>query len=172
MPAASIWTPGRPYIASASFTRPSDTTAYASGDLVANSTTAASVTPLSLIIAPHNGEAVEITSVRLLKSATSITNASFRIHFYGASPVSTAPTNGDNGAWVTIVADYFGYCDLTMSQTFLDDAIGIGVPAFGSAITAVPANQSSTIYALIEARAAYTPASAEVFTLYAAARQG
>jgi hypothetical protein len=30
-------------LASASFTRPADTTAYASGDLVANSTTAGSV---------------------------------------------------------------------------------------------------------------------------------
>jgi hypothetical protein len=34
-------------IVSARFTRPSDTTAYASGDLVANSTTAGSVVPMS-----------------------------------------------------------------------------------------------------------------------------
>ena len=70
---------------SASFTRPNDTTAYASGDLVANSTTAGSVVPLQIdlgnVAAVGHG-ITRITRARLTKSGTSPTNANFRIHLY------------------------------------------------------------------------------------------
>jgi hypothetical protein len=156
---------GTVYVASGSFTRPADTTQYAIADLVANNTTAGSVTPISLVFV-HDGAGIKITRVRLLKSATSVTSASFRVHFYVTSPTCT---NGDNSAWLTTVSGYLGYADLTMSQTFSDDAIGFGVAAFGDAIRCQPGNGSRTIYALLEARGTYTPADSEVFTLYAEA---
>lgn len=146
-------------LVSANFTRPSDTTAYAIGDLVANSTTAGSVSPMSFSLARVTGLGGMVRRVRLRKSGTSITNASFRIHFYRASPT---PSNGDNGAWLTgSVADYVGAVDITCDRVFTDGASGNGVPNVGSELNFT----SDTYYALIEARAAYTPGNAEVFTV-------
>ena len=62
-----IWNPA------ASFARPNDTTAYASGDLVANATSAGAVTPLAFAL---GGNAMpggtRITRVRLQKSGTTL----------------------------------------------------------------------------------------------------
>lgn len=156
--------PGRGaiYVASASFSRPADTTQYAIGDLVANSTTAGSVVPLPMVVTHAAGAGVKIGRARLLKGGTSFTSAAFRVHLYRDSPT---PTNGDNGAWLTTVSTYLGYIDIAMSQTFSDDCIGLGSPSIGDAIRCMPATASRTIYALIEARGTYTPASAEEFTL-------
>ncbi len=147
---------------SANFTRPSDTTAYASGDLVANSTTAGSVVPLTFTIDPSGGGGdYLIRRIRLKKTSTSTTNASFRLHLYLGSPV---PTNGDNGAWLTSESIYIGAFDVTVDRAFTDFSKGIGVPVTGSEVS-FATHPSGTVYGLLEARAAYTPASAEVFTV-------
>lgn len=154
------------------FTRPADTTAYASGDLVANSTTAGSVVALSWVVgyssqAP-NRRAGMIRRVRFYSSDNDTTNASFRIHFYTANPVSTAPTNGDNGALAVQVsnASYLGAVDVTWDRTInTADAFGVGVPNSGAEMNFNLGPDGTTIYALIEARAAYTPASGEVLTV-------
>lgn len=149
---------------SANFTRPADTTAYASGDLVANSTTAGSVAALSFTATRIATGSCLIRRARLKKSGTAITNASFRLHLYGSDPAaSSGITNGDNGAWLTKHASYLGAIDITVGTAFSDAAAGNGVPNFGSEITASLAS-GSTVYGLLEARAAYTPASSEVFT--------
>lgn len=146
-------------IPSANFTRPADTTAYAVGDLVANSTTAGSVTPLSFSMNRVTGLGGMIRRVRLRKSGTSLTSAAFRIHFYAASPTVS---NGDNGAWQSNqVANYVGSVDVTLDKAFTDGASGYGIPALGAEMNFT----ADTYYAVIEARAAYTPASAEVFTV-------
>lgn len=139
-----------------STTRPADTTAYASGDLVANSTTAGSVVAITLSDATSGGGApAVIKRVNLRKSGTGVTNASFRVHLFTAAPTVA---NGDNGAIsMTGAANYVGQVDVTVGQTFTDGAHG--------AVAADYATRSGTLYALIEARGAYTPASAEVFTL-------
>jgi hypothetical protein len=140
-------------IVSARFTRPADTTAYASGDLVANSTTAGSVVPLSYAV---GGGVFQIRRVRIFKSGTSTTNAAFRVHLYTASMTAA---NGDNAAWSTNrAANYLGSVDVTVDKAFTDGAAGV---ATVEANCAVP----GTLYALIEARGAYTPASAEVFNV-------
>jgi hypothetical protein len=151
----------------ASFTRPADTTAYASGDLVANSTTAGSVSPLSLTVAPVNNGTGVIRRVWLQKSGTSLTNASFRVHLYAQSTAITC-ANGDNSAWSTnSVAGYIGSYDVTMDRAFTDGAKGFGLPSIGQELFFAAPNGTRAILALLEARAAYTPASAEVFTLTA-----
>lgn len=152
---------------SANFTRPADTTAYASGDLVANSVTAGSVVAMALAAARVAAGAFAVRRVRLKKSNTSLTNASFRVHFYDSDPTAASGiTNGDNGAWLTKIAGYLGSCDITMDKAFSDAAAGQAAPAVGSEMSAKLAS-GTTLYALLEARAAYTPASAEVFTLVA-----
>lgn len=155
-------------ITSNTITRPADTTAYAVGDLVANSTTAGSVTPFSFasvsdptISSNTDGSAmVRIDRVRFQTNNTSLTNASFRVHFYRASPTVT---NGDNGAWLTAITSYVGAFDMTLDRAFSDGAQGSGVPLVGSGtVITLPA---TTLYALVEARGAYTPASGQTFNL-------
>jgi hypothetical protein len=152
-----IWNP------SAGFTRPANTTAYASGQLVANSTTAGAVVPLALSVGGNSMPgATRITRVRLFKSGTVATNASFRVHLYGASPT---PANGDGGAWSTSqAASYLGSIDVASMKAFTDGCADVGAAAAGSEfLLRLPAG--TVIYALIEARAAYAPAASEVFTL-------
>lgn len=161
--AGGVVTGGTTVIASGTFTRPSDTTAYAVGDLVANSTTAGSVVPISLTVARANDTTGMIRRCALATSSTSTTNASFRAHLYNVSPT---PANGDNGAYSTSgVAGYLGALDITLGQAFTDGAKGIGTPNTGSEVNFVPASGTRVVYALIEARAAYTPTSAGTFTL-------
>lgn len=154
-------------VASSSFTRPNDAAVYASGDLVANSTSPGSVTPLSFTTGGVNGLAVQVRRVRLSKSSTTVTLATFRLHLFSTNPAP--PTNGDNGALATARSGYAGYIDLDMTaasaRTFSDGVEVIGVPAIGSEITIRSADGSNAIYGLLEARAAYTPTANEVFTV-------
>ncbi len=150
------------YVSSVTFTRPNDTTAYASGDLVANSTTAGSVTPLSLLMPRANGL---VRRARIVKSdETDVANASFRVHLYTSSPTVS---NGDNGAWVSTVSGWLGSLDVTVDKVFTTDAVGVGAFATGHgdrlAFDLSPV--TPTLYALLEARGAYSPAAQEVFSI-------
>jgi hypothetical protein len=69
-------------VASASFTRPADTTAYASGDLVANSTTAGSVVAMTLSVGTAAGMPARIRRVRLMGDKADATNFNFRVHLF------------------------------------------------------------------------------------------
>lgn len=150
-------------VPSDSFTRPNDTTAYASGDLVANSTTAGSVTPLSFKIWNSGQGQTIVLRTRIFKSGTTNTNANFRVHFYEASP---ALTNGDNGAWLSSkAANYLGNIDVASMFAFSDGCTGFGSAAAGAEMR-LKLSSGTTLYALLEARAAYTPAANEVFTVY------
>lgn len=159
---------GKNIVDGASFTRPADTTAYASGDLVANSTTAGSVTPVTIGAARSTGGTGYITGVRLSKTSTGLTNAGFRVHLFRGSPTVTG---GDNAAFVAngIAALHICYVDITMDLTFSDGAKGAAAPARGTC--GFTTSGSANIYALVEARAAYTPASAEVFNVAVEADQ-
>lgn len=141
-----------------SFTRPDNTTAYADLDLVANSATAGEVVPLSFNIGDSGGW---LTGIRLSKSGTTITNATFSVHLYGSSPTVA---NGDNGALSTNVASKLAEVELAIMVAYTDD----GATITWAGATPMPHKiglPHGTIYALIEADAAYTPAAEEAFTL-------
>jgi hypothetical protein len=151
----------------AQFTRPADTTAYAAGDLVANNTTAGSVVPLTFTNAVRSsGDCVRIERVRIEKSSTSLTNASFRLHLFEASPT---PTVGDNGVYnnagvlaTNNVLNMVGTFPVSMTWSGSDGAIGVGVPTTGSGATACPTSGTS-LFGFLEVTAAYTPTSGETF---------
>lgn len=149
-------------LTSNTMTRPSDTTQYASGDLVANSTTAGSVTAMTFDNAARESRVLRVERVRLRKSGTSVTNAQFRVHFYNASPGT--PTNGDNGALSTSIANWVGSADVTIDRAGTDGSIGAGLSLTGTPMT-IKIGSNNILYALIEARNAYTPASGETFTI-------
>lgn len=153
---------GRTARASANFIRPADTAAYASGDLVANSTTAGSVVPMQFTVARVAGGSGMIRRLRVRKSGTGIVGATFRLHLYNTAPT---PSNGDNGAWLTSgAASYMGALEVTLDRVFTDGAAGNGLPLTGSEINFALAS-GQVVFGLLEARGAYQPANAEQFTV-------
>lgn len=141
--------------------RPADTTAYASGDLVANSVTAGSVVPFTFAGAARQaGYRSIIKQVGLIASQKLLTNASFRLHLLTELPTLTS---GDNAALelATKLHKYLGFVDvaLTLNETTQGSA-GWGYPPMreiGYLST------SLNLFGLLEARAAYVPASAQTF---------
>lgn len=145
--------------AATQFTRPANTTAYASGQLVANNTVAGSVVPLTFAAVRGPNGSCTLRRAKIKKSGTSVTNAAFRLHLYKASPTVA---NGDGGVWSTNqAANYIGSLDVVIDKAFTDGAVGNGVPSVGTDINLSLTQQ--TVYGLLEARGAYTPASGETF---------
>lgn len=153
--------------ASSTITRPADTTAYASGDLVANSTTAGSVTNLQFTtLARISGGSGVIVGAQIQKSTATATNAAFRLHLFNTAPTYTSA--GDNSAISTVVVasakGYLGYIDITAMVGFSDVCWGSGAP--DNSRGGIPyVATAQIIYGLLEARGAYTPGNAEVFTV-------
>ena len=145
----------------ASFTRPNDITAYAANDLVANSTTAGSVTPMTFRFPTGEGKNARITAVKVQKSGTTPTNGNFHIRLYAASPTCA---NGDNGAWSTSLSDYVGKLDPAIVEAFTDGSAVVSTFAEGSD-TVYHFSTTESLYGLLVADAAYTPAALEVFTV-------
>lgn len=144
-----------------SFTRPSDTTAYADNDLVANSTTAGSVVPLSFNVGRGG---LKIVGARIQKSDESdVANATFTLHLFGSSPTVA---NGDNGAISHSLSDKFGSISFAIMTAATDEGYSIangGDSILPDGLHWYTAN--GRIYGLIQAEAAYSPASAEVFAV-------
>ena len=141
------------------FTRPADTNAYQDLDLVANNTTVGSVSPMKF---QGFGGGSRIVGARIEKSdATDVANATFTLHLYGSSPT---PANGDNGALSTNVSDKLGTIAFPIMTAFTDDAAStINLGATGLVGGVFMTNQ--IFYGLLEAKAAYSPASEETFTV-------
>ncbi len=150
-------------ISATAFTRPNDTTAYASGDLVANNTTAGSVTPMTFSF--QSGSAARIKKAELVRSASSVTNASFRLHLYRDSPTVA---NGDNGAWSSTGSGYEGFIDIAAPGTaFSSTSIAHGVYVNNSVASDlhIILDGDAKLYGLLEARGAYTPSAQETFAV-------
>lgn len=154
------------------FTRPSNTTAYAAGDLVANSTTAGSVVPLRFDFLTDIAMPLMLTHFRLRKSTNTTANGSFKLHLFSGAP--TFSTNGDNDAIsgnTTIVGDPLAQMILGGMGGFVTNGVGFGVPMTNSlvysdhAIQMAPAAGMFTVYGVLEALAAYAPGSAETFSV-------
>jgi hypothetical protein len=144
-----------------SFVRPANTTAYADNDLVANSTTAGSVVPLDFNLGGGGGHIVRVV---LRKSGTTTTNADFTIRLFEASPTVA---NGDNGPISHDYARHIMTLAIGQMVAGTDDAYVIkNLGETGGVFYAGGLHVAERrIFALVEANAAYTPASAEEFTL-------
>lgn len=144
-----------------SFTRPTNTTQYAIGDLVANSATNTLVSFINF----GNLDGV-LEEVRLRKTGSTIVDAAFRLHLWavpeGLGPLTLSVTNGDNGVLEFNTWEHF--LGRLEANTMLS-APG----ATGAWTTLLPMDSvrylltGQRIYGLLEARGAYVPASAEQF---------
>lgn len=153
----------------AELTRPADTTAYAANDLVGAQTDAGAANVIELTEACPAGDALRIERVRLAKSTNTTTNAQFRLHFFEARPTLGVGDNGALGALTALAVDsmryYAGYVDVTINRAgndAADGSVGVNVPAVGTGLTVAPVSGTS-IFLVIQALAAYTPASGEQF---------
>ena len=151
-----------------SFTRPANTTAYAQGDLIANSVTAASVVPLKFNITPVSMRRGCIGFVRVAKSNATATLATFKLHLFTSAPVVT---NGDNGAlqvastegWIGTVACDMATGGFAKATTGLKKRFQCLGASDLPSLLCFDAVSENFLYGLLEADAAYTPASGELF---------
>lgn len=151
---------GKAYRAAVTITRPSNTTAYAAGDVVGDTGGSAIITLSS--IGPTAGHVI-IQSVSLVFSDASVPSGmgGFRVHFYSASPTAI----GDNAAFDLVSgerANYLGYVDLP-APSDLGSTLYTQTDYTGRLVKLAAA--STSLFAEIETRGAYTPASASTVLL-------
>lgn len=155
-------------------TRPADTTAYAIGDAIANSTTAGDVTPLTFTVARANGLSGRVIGAHLITDSATAFGA-IRLHLFNTTPFAAAGFQADNSALaLTYTAlttgsagsspHYIGSIDFETFIAHSASARSIG-QASPTELVFDCAAANQLIYGLLEARAAFTPASAQKFTV-------
>jgi hypothetical protein len=162
---ASLTVDGKAYRAAVTITRPSNTTAYAAGDVVGVADSGTPANAGSAIITLSNigpaGGYVLIQSVRLMIGNSTPPASAFRLHLYTESPTAIL----DNAAFNLAAGDvgkYVDYIDLPAPQDFGDIAFARDNY---SGLEVKLAAASTTLYAILEARSAYTPASGTLYDL-------
>lgn len=141
--------------AKSAITRPADVTAYAAGDLIANSTTVGSVTPFSWTGATLTGSGGSGIITDLIVDVGGSNVLLGRAHFFRAAPTVT---NGDNGALLITSWDadaYIGYIDFAT-----DMSLNGGQAAYASSSVTYSLPSGDTIFGLLEARGTWTPPNA------------
>jgi len=143
---------------SASLTRPADTTQYAVGDVVADSTTV----PGLMIFENASriaGCGGRVTGAKCSKNTATVTNAQFRLYLYNA-PITAIADNAQHALLWANRAKRIGYIDflLATSGTGSDCAEDIQQ---GLNLEFIPQADTKTIYGILVALAAYTPGSAD-----------
>ena len=149
---------GLQVLTTASFTRPSDTTAYAAQDVVSNSTSAPSVLTFSAAAQTSGGTGL-ILSARHLKSSATTTGATYRLHLYRVAPTAI----NDNSPFTLLFANRanrIGFID------FNHQTGGTGSDASNALTTFVNLPfvcdaASANIFGILTVTSAYTPTSAE-----------
>lgn len=137
------------------FTRPNDITQYAATDLIANDTSAGSVTPL---VFPTPGFPFQVVGARVVKSNTSITSFTPSLYLYSSSPTVGG---GDNAAPAPSDAGFLGVIPMANALAGTSHAVAWTT----STTTAFPVSTGGVLYGLLVAGGTYTPAAQETFTV-------
>lgn len=157
---------GKSAVVGGTFTTPAGVTAYSIGDLIANSATAGSVVPITVAAARAADKTGMVRRARVKTVDTGAAGATVRVHLYKDDPsASSGITNGDNGVWLTKEANYIGAFDVILDKHFSDQEKGVGAPLIGSELNFDPSSGTANIFALLEARTAFTPQGAKVWSL-------
>ena len=128
---------------------------------MANNTSAGSVAAMQFTVIVAQGRAMKIVSIKLETDNTDAGDASFRLHLYATDPTAT---NGDNGVWLTTESTYIGFVTLDALLAFSDEIASVTVMSDDTSLYWRLAT-GEILYGLLEARAAYDPKSAEVYTV-------
>lgn len=153
--------------AAVTIARPDNTTGYTAGDVIG---IADSGTPANAGSAIHTlsnigpaGGYILVQSVRLMIGLSAVTSGmgAFRLHLYTASPTAIL----DNAAFDLVSGDvgsYAGYVDLPAPQDF--GSILMAQVDYPGTLIKLAAG-SSTLYAELETKGAFTPASGTLYDL-------
>lgn len=148
--------------AAAAMTRPANTTAYAAGDAVSNSATAASVMPIAFAAVADLADApVLLTHLEILStdSGPATAGVTFEAWLFNSDPTANAGVGGgDNSAFAQKQAGFIG----RMSGNFIaasDGSIAMLTPIDGSYVGARPVAGGTTIYALLKTLGPFTPSA-------------
>ena len=156
----SLTVDGKAYRSTATITRPSNTTAYTAGDVVGD-TGGSAIS--SLTAAGPTAGFVIIQSISLVFSDSTVPSGmgAFRLHLYSASPTAIA----DNAAFDLASGDrdtYMGFIDLPTPADF-GSSLYTQTDYPGRLIKLAAA--STTLFAELETRGAYTPVSASTVSI-------
>jgi hypothetical protein len=156
----SLTVDGKAYRSIVTITRPSNTTAYTAGDVVGDTGGSAILTLTN--IGPSGGMVLIQSAALIFSDSTVISGmGAFRIHLYSASPTSIA----DNAPFDLVSgerANYMGFIDLP-APLDLGSTLYTQADSVGRLVKL--ASASTTIFAEIETRGAYTPASGSTIEL-------
>ena len=157
---ANQYVRGGAYRTTVSITRPSNTTAYTAGALVGDTNGSAILTFTN---AGPSGGFVLLQSLSLVFSDSSVPAGmgSFRLHLYSVAPTAIA----DNAAFDLLSgerANYMGFIDITAPQDF-GSSLYTQVDYPGRLIKL--ATGSTSLFAELETRGAYTPVSASTIAV-------
>lgn len=160
-------------VVGSTLTRIANTTAYAANETVCLFTSTTVCAPGTISIATANGGKGLINRVTLLKSGSSVTNATFTIWLFSAAPGTAIPNQFDatsyTGPRAADMPNYIGNAQCTSpvvtsdttAQVWYDCALSN--PNTGGALDFQALSGSTNINYLISVTAAYTPASGETF---------
>ena len=160
--------------ASAEVTRPADTDAYLAGDVLANSTTTGSVTFLEFDLAAAPGGLVRIDHAHA-ETDQAANTAQLRVHLFAVARASLATaTPVDNAANLFRYdnrANYLGFIDLLPFGAGTGSNTSARTKPVQPALLVKCAAGATKIFAQLETRTAFTPASAQKVTLVLGATQ-
>jgi hypothetical protein len=146
------------------FTRPNDSTPYSANDVVSNSTSATTIQAMADIARVASGTGY-IVKARLSTDKKSITPR-IRVHLFNATGANVA---ADNAQWIDKYADAakrLGYFDLPAMTTGADTSNSDMSRTFDLTLRIpVVAAANRSIYWVLEALDAFTPAALQKFTL-------
>lgn len=160
-------------VAGSTLTRVANTTAYAANETVCLFTSTTVCAPGTISITTANGGKGLINRVTLLKSGSSVTNATFTIWLFSAAPGTATPNQFDatsyTGPRAADMPNYIGNAQCTSpvvtsdttAQVWYDCALSN--PNTGGALDFQALSGSTNIDYLISVTGAYTPASGETF---------
>ena len=156
---------GNMQVVSVELTRPADTTAYAANDVVADSTSAATLMAFANLVRVNAGGGY-IVRASLVTDKKSITPR-LRIHLFNASNPTIANDNVAHKELYADVGKRLGYFDLPAMVTAADTTNSTSSRAEDGTLRQwiQAAASTRTIYVLLETLDAFTPASGQKITL-------
>lgn len=148
-----------------SLQRPADTLAYTVGDIVAQSTVAASCSGVPIAASRDLDTTGVLRRCRVKANDTAWLNANLYVHVFKDAPTFSS---GDNAAFAAALSEsnYLGAFSVTLDQKFSGSIVkGIGTPLAGSEIIFDPSAGTKNVFFVIETRSVVTPGSAKTFTV-------
>lgn len=142
------------------FTRPSNTTQYAVGDIISNSTTAAYAFELTNC-ALYNGQNLDVIGATITSSVKQGTLPQMNLLIFSSPPASAVDNaahsiaDNENNATVGVIPVTTWYSS-ALNAIGIKDSVKIPAKC-GPSVT--------SLYALVVAVNAYTPASEEIFVV-------